>query len=73
MIGAEPQPQEMRDDQSDEADQPRHGDRGADHQRGREQEQPLHAPDLDAELLRGLLAERQQVQVAQERQRAGQP
>ena len=43
MVGAEHESQRVRHDQADEADQARHGDRGADHQRRREQQHALRA------------------------------
>jgi hypothetical protein len=70
VVGPEAQPQQVRDDQPDEADQARDRYRGAHHQRGREQQHALEPRCVDPELRRRLLPEREQIEVAQQRQRA---
>ena len=57
----------MGNDQPDETDQSRHRDRGAHHQRRRDQQNspvPLHR---DSQLLCGLLPQRQKIQASRQR------
>jgi len=62
VIGTEEEAQQVGNDQTHEADQPGYRYRCADHQRGCAEQHPLGPLHIDAELRRGLLAERQQVQ-----------
>ena len=62
QVGADEPPREMRDDQSDETDQPRecHGG-GGEQRRGRQQD-PLQAHDVDAERNRAPFADAHDVE-----------
>jgi hypothetical protein len=73
VIGAEDETQEVGNDEAHEADQPGCRDRGADHQRGRAEQDLLHPLHVDAELRRGLLAEGEQVESPGQGHGTGEP
>ena len=56
------QPDDVRHDQPDEADEPADGDRRRRDERGEREQDPALAPDVDAEVGRRLLAEQQAVE-----------
>ena len=60
-IRADHAAQGLRDDEAHEADEPRDADDRADHRRAREEGAALEGANVDAQALRGLVAERQDV------------
>ena len=73
MVRAQQKSQEVRDDQSHEADQARHGNRGPDHQRGGQQQDPLVPLHGDAQVLRGFVPQSEQVQATRQAEGDHQP
>ena len=62
MIGADHQPDQVRDDDADETDRAADRDRGAGRQRRAEEREPLRARDVDAARLGAVGAQAEQVE-----------
>ena len=62
VIGADQEPDDVGHDQTDESDDPAHGHRHADHERGDDEEVPAHAVHVDPERGRRLRPHRQRVE-----------